>query len=164
MGHGLEVGLWSTPIPWQVDSCSLFALPETQGPLASAWQDGEHCLLSLLPKLETRVLQVPWWGAQRKAAASFASSAFQGVHTWHMTWEKINLGNILGRTGQGKNLQCLAERCLGAACWSLRFWSNKFTFKIWKLRVCFNPGCFNASMENNFMLTVLICLELCAKS
>lgn len=164
MGWRWGGGQGETPTPWQADSCNLFPLPETQGSLASAWQEGEHCLVSMLPKLEARASWAPWWGAQRKAAASLAPPAFQGVRTWHITWEKINLGNILGRTGRGENVQCLAESCLRAACWSFRFWNNKFTFKTWKLRVYFSPGCFNTSMENNFTLTVLICLELCAKS
>lgn len=37
----------------------VFPLPETWGPLASAWQEGEHCLVFLLPELETGVSWVP---------------------------------------------------------------------------------------------------------
>jgi len=44
--------------PWQVDSSSLLSLPETQGPLATAWQEGEGCLVSLLPELKPRLLWV----------------------------------------------------------------------------------------------------------
>lgn len=106
-------------------------------------------------------LLVPKAGIWKKAKATSASPPCQSGHTWHMSWEKMNLGNILARTGQDKNSGC--ESCLGAACWSFGFGikNSPSKFKNWE---CFSPGCFRASMENNFLLTVLICLELCAKS
>lgn len=55
------MGWASSPwqLPWQLDSRSLFPLPEAQWSLASAWQERELSLLCLLPKPETSVMPVP---------------------------------------------------------------------------------------------------------
>lgn len=120
----------------------VFPVPETRRPLASAWQEGEHCLVFLLPKLETGVSWVPWWGAWREAAASSASSAFQGVYGLKHDLGKDRLGEHPWQNWPGRKLWAA---WLGAA-WGLllisRVLEQQIHFQNLEIESVFQPRVF----------------------
>lgn len=71
--------------PWQLDSLSLFPLPEAQEPVASAWQEHDlsHVLAAKAGDKHDASATMRGEEPAEHLQPLFASPAFQDVHTWH---------------------------------------------------------------------------------